>query len=536
MKILTVAFGNEKEAYIENSFGEKINIIASDDNNKGKTILIQSLLYTLGNAPAFPASFNYNDYFYYISFQTEERIYSICRKANLFVIKTAQEVMLIDGVSELKRYWHSKISKLPQIVKDASLKIVDPELFVQLFFVGQDRKDTSNIANKGYYNKEDFYNMLFAMMDFGTKSMKESDIEIAKKRLVDIKAERNQLLKQYKILKSNHISAAYLSPTNDRFTLETKIKEIEQITDSISVLRVERNKYLNRKSKHEGALRELQSLNRSVDGGELRCLTCNSSHIGFITDKKKSYAFDVTTAEIRKQIITSIEEKINSYKEEIEKITVQINEQQQYLSCALSDNDITLESLILLKSDVLDAEDAERRIAVLDNEYNMIRSSLQTNEKNNALQNQNQEALIQTLTSIMQSAYETIDGNGTLIFEDIFTKKDQIYSGSEATLFNLIRIYALCKVTKHQYPLIVDSFRAEDLSSEKEDRVIDLFSQIENQVIFTTTLKNEEADKYKHDSRLNHIDYSKNKPSKILSSSFVDELLSLLDDLMIKPN
>ena len=43
MKILRVAVGNSKEAFIESRFTEGLNIISSDDNNKGKTIVIQSM-------------------------------------------------------------------------------------------------------------------------------------------------------------------------------------------------------------------------------------------------------------------------------------------------------------------------------------------------------------------------------------------------------------------------------------------------------------------------------------------------------------
>ncbi|WP_318264046.1 hypothetical protein [Peribacillus simplex] len=41
MLIKKVAIGNEQEAFIENRFSEKMNIISSEDNNRGKTILIQ---------------------------------------------------------------------------------------------------------------------------------------------------------------------------------------------------------------------------------------------------------------------------------------------------------------------------------------------------------------------------------------------------------------------------------------------------------------------------------------------------------------
>lgn len=61
MKILRVAVGNSKEAFIESRFTEGLNIISSDDNNKGKTIVIQSMMYALGNEPTFPTSFEYSN-------------------------------------------------------------------------------------------------------------------------------------------------------------------------------------------------------------------------------------------------------------------------------------------------------------------------------------------------------------------------------------------------------------------------------------------------------------------------------------------
>ena len=59
MKIIKVGLGNTDEAYIESKLSDGINIIFSDENNKGKTIVIQSLLYAIGNKPIFPSSFNY---------------------------------------------------------------------------------------------------------------------------------------------------------------------------------------------------------------------------------------------------------------------------------------------------------------------------------------------------------------------------------------------------------------------------------------------------------------------------------------------
>ena len=57
MIIKRIAFGDSNEAFIENRLTNGFNIIFSDDNNKGKTIVMQSALYALGNEPIFPSSF-----------------------------------------------------------------------------------------------------------------------------------------------------------------------------------------------------------------------------------------------------------------------------------------------------------------------------------------------------------------------------------------------------------------------------------------------------------------------------------------------
>ena len=60
MIIKKMAVGNKSEAFVEENFIDGLNIISSDDNNKGKTIAIQSMMYALGNEPAFPTTASSN--------------------------------------------------------------------------------------------------------------------------------------------------------------------------------------------------------------------------------------------------------------------------------------------------------------------------------------------------------------------------------------------------------------------------------------------------------------------------------------------
>ncbi|WP_370768994.1 hypothetical protein [Ruminococcus callidus] len=79
----------------------------------------------------------------------------------------------------------------------------------------------------------------------------------------------------------------------------------------------------------------------------------------------------------------------------------------------------------------------------------------------------------------------------------------------------------------------MDSFRAEDLSTDKEERVLTMFAELSNQCILTTTLKSEEVGKYSERSDINLIDYSNHMSFKLLSEAYVFEFKMLLETLHI---
>lgn len=533
MIIKTIAVGNSQEAFIERRINEHLNVISSDDNNKGKTIIIQSLMYCLGSEPVFPSSFKFKNYYYIIEFDHDETLYTLSRKNDIFILHTQKSILIFDNVSEFKRYWTKTIFPLPQIVKDNIKRIVDPELFNQIFFVGQDKKDSSNVANKGFYTKKDFYNMLFDYAGLGENGLTAEEISIEKQKLKKLKEEKKALLKKHKILNSKKDPINYISKHSDRIALEEKIKQIEKVKNILINLKNLRNRTINRRVKYDITLKELRSLNRNISTGELQCLDCNSKHIGYVSSSDTNFTFDVSTTEVRGQIIDSINEKINSYSEEIEKQTSQINIYQSQLQSLLSDETISIESIVLYKEDVSDISIVEEELTALDEKISDITSSLKLSEKNNSNNIEKQNLFISEMIDEMNSVYKQIDPNGTLIFDDLFTKKNEVFSGSEATEFHLSKIYALAKVLPHPYPIVIDSFRAEDFSTDREQIVIDLFNQLTNQIIFTTTLKKEEFGKYNHLKSLNHIDYSYHEPSKILKNEFSEEFQKIASTLMI---
>lgn len=533
MIIRKTAVGNIHEAFIESDFTTGLNIISSDDNNKGKTIEIQSMMYALGNEPAFPTTFDYKEYYHYIEFEVDSTVYYLCRYNSGFVLKHNSVLMIFDNVSELKRYWNKHIFPLPRIIKNQITRITDPILFFQLFFVGQDKKDTSNVAHSRYYNKTDFYNMLFDICDLSGVELDKKQIEKIKTQLSKLKKERELLIKQHKILKSQEQPISYLSSVSDRTAFSKKISEMDKINSKIAELRKARNTAATRRASWETTLKELRSLNRTMECGELRCMDCDSTNISFSASKKNSYTFDVSSINMRNEIIASINEKIEAYNEEINKLATQISLAQDELQTLMQDESVSLESIVAYKQEVFNATDAEMRINEIDMMIEELKNKLIVNKNSSQSKEDQQKIIITSILNEMNNVYKKIDPNGNLYFDDLFTKKDEVYSGSEATIFHLSKLYALRTVLNHNYPIIVDSFRAEDLSTMKENIVLNLYKEIPNQVIFTTTLKLQELGKYDDRTDLNHIDYKEHESSKMLSVNYVREFTDLVKNLSI---
>ena len=230
MIIKKVAFGDSNEAFIEDRLKKGFNIISSNNNNKGKTLMMQAALYALGNEPIFPSSFNYEEYYYFIELELDNGlIIKCCRKGKSFIVQVNDSISLIDSVSELKRCLNRNSFTFPEIVKDNLIKMVDPVLLFQIFFVGQDKRDTSTIFNDNYYKKEDFWNLVFSLTGISPKIVSIIDKEEAKNRIARLEEEKKLLLARNKILRKGEPSIDAISQVRSKDVFEEKVKQIEII-------------------------------------------------------------------------------------------------------------------------------------------------------------------------------------------------------------------------------------------------------------------------------------------------------------------
>lgn len=100
MIIKRIAIGNKLESYIEDRIKNGVNIIYSDDNNKGKTIVIQGLMYAIGNEPVFPMGFLYKNYYFYVEIEVNNKIIEFLRYKDTIIVKLNDSIFEFNTLTE----------------------------------------------------------------------------------------------------------------------------------------------------------------------------------------------------------------------------------------------------------------------------------------------------------------------------------------------------------------------------------------------------------------------------------------------------
>lgn len=521
MIIKQVALGNSEGAFIEDRFTDGVNIIFSDENNKGKTLIIQGMMYALGNQPIFPKGFDYNDSFFYCKFEIEKRELEILRKRNKFAFKISNKIFLFDSVTELKYFLKQEgLMPLPQITKDNQEVICDLDMFFEIFFIGQDKRNPSNIINTGNNNKKDFISMLCSLNGHPLMNVEEQEKDF-KKKIRQIKAEIDVTKKCLKLEKTNPNVSGYVNKFNDSEQLDHFKSEIRKCYEIITNYKKARTLEINRKEKLQALIHELNSLNREIKKGNVVCATCGSNKIIY---KNEDMSFEVSNSYVRKHIMNSIQYQILQKEEIIREYTMQIQMQQDNLKILLQDVPVEIKD-VLLYSEIITSEiDYDNKLQNLSKQLKELEDSSKNVNKVEKEAKTQYKMMKKRIIEKMNESYREVDPQGSTRFDDIFTKKNETYSGSDEQEYYYARMIALNDFFQHSFPLIIDCYRSGEISSKKEDIMIKNFINRKKQVIITSTLKAEEYSSNKYDqykNSANVIDYSNNEPSKILQPDYM---------------
>lgn len=525
MIIKEVGFRLGEEAFVESRFSTGVNILFSDDNNKGKTLVIQGMLYALGNDPVFPVGFKYKEATFYTKCEVGGVPWVFLRKNSSFRIHGPKGIFHFESVSELKRFYSKNISPLPEILKEGISRIVDPVLFFQIFALSQDKRNTSSLLGDGYYRKQDFLEMLYVLKN--QKHIPSQDeIQSLKNQIEQLRRDADVLKRRLKVSKKSSIVAKAVLQSEDRKKFLEAKEEIRKTNFRISALDKERIREQNRVSKLERLINELLSLNKELNEGRVLCLDCGSSRIAYKAD---DFIYDVSNQEVRSQVLSSIKEQIALKNEIVEEKTRLINTEQTSLQKSLQIIPPTLQEIFIFSEEVSSVAEIDQLLSTKVKEIEQLLIDLDKASMASKDFVSFKSTLLDDLESSMNKYYKKINPGGIQYFEDLFTKSNETYSGSEEQEFYFSKLMALNEVLEHKYPIIIDSFRDGEISTEKESLMIEIFKGLEKQIILSATLKLEEysSQKYATFEAVKAIDYSAHGNSHILNK----EMLSTFNNI-----
>lgn len=529
MIIKTIALGNVEEAYVEERLTDGVNIIFSDDNNKGKTLVMQGMMYAMGNQPIFPKGFNYRSNYFYCKAEINGEEIEFLRRDSSFLVKRQGAQYSFDNVTELKYFLvDENIFNIPQISKDEHMVIADLNLFYELFFIGQDKRNPSNTINSGYNNKKDFVNMLCSLNGYPLMDMEEINEE-NKQRIQQLKADIAATKKLLKLLKKNPDVSGYVDKYGDSTQFDTFRIRVKRLHNEIAEYKKRRNLEYNRKEKLESLVQELNSLNREIEQGNVICAKCGSDKIIY---KSKGMSFEVSNSYVRKQVLSSIAYQISQKEEIIREYSYQLQQLQDELKKILQEVPVELHRILLFSEMILSEIDYDNKLKELCEQLEELQANDKSISDSEKEAKQKCKEMKEDIVSRMNKLYREVDPQGRTFFDDIFTKRDETYSGSEEQEYYYSRVLAINDYFNHSYPLLIDCYRSGEISSQKEDIMIKNFISRKKQVIITSTLKKEEytANKYdQYKGNANVIDYSNNESSKLLQSQYVARLGSIVE-------
>lgn len=527
MKIIRAGFGNQKEAFIEENFLDGVNIIYSNENNKGKTLLIQGILYAIGNEAIFPSGFQSGEYYFFAEILIKGKIYKFLRKKNTIVTVGDNIYRVCNSIGEFKRFVNENIFDLPLILKDDKRIIADPMLYYQIFFIGQDKRNSSNIFNNGYYNKNDFFNMLCTLNGFPLVDIEEEEKEINNK-ISEYKIEIKKIKKMMKFFKDNPKIASFTNKGIDKESFDEVKKELDNIVINISNYKKLRKSAYVRKTNLENLIGELRSINYNVKKGTVCCLNCGSKNISYTNG---DISFDISNTLIRNEIMNSIEQQIEAEKNLIDEADQNISIWQEKLNNEMLKNYSNLNEILLYSDDIMSSKECDEKISELIDNIKKLEKIKQEMSFQNKQAIEKSKLMKAEILKIMNEKIKELDPNSRIKFEELFTKNRENFSGSEEQEFYFCKIIALNEYFKSDFPIIIDSFRDGELSSTKEKIMLEAYKILNKQIILTSTLKKEEYDllKYNEMKGINAIDYSEHEDNKILQERYVKKFVEILN-------
>lgn len=234
---------------------------------------------------------------------------------------------------------------------------------------------------------------------------------------------------------------------------------------------------------------------------------------------------------MRANILNSIKRQIYLKREvisecnlEIDKLALKIRHLLESISNDENNYFLYLSEIKDLEKNIEKADSLSKEIK----ELKIQRSNIKNIDEN---QKKEYDSFVSKVVKKINYFQSMIDPNTKVKYTNIFTTNSKMFSGSTETEYYFCRTMSLLSILDHNLPIVIDAFRDKGLASFKENNMIEIFKELNNQVIITATLKDEEytgASKYGKIKGINALDFDMVENSKLLNGDFCNEFFKLL--------
>ncbi len=466
MKIRKVII-QRKDEYREFVFDDKINLIYSKENSKGKTTLLRAILFGLGyNIPATDGIKTFDDFFIHIDIIENEQQYSLERKGDIVVLNEKNEKITYIVPEQLYEL-HSKIFNISEIMILNNL--------LAIFYIDQEKGWTllnrGIIIGKNRFNIEDFISAL-----------SDKDVSSINNEIKKIEDE----IRKYRSLKS---IAEYKSENIiEEVTSYTKSDDSE-LYSQLKLLKIREAEIKNDIKDVSGILNDNKKLVDYLEKLDIYVKISNDNSVKLSKDNILNYNENQIFYETRKK---ELEINLGKIKNEINKIEDELNDRN-----------------ILFNVKTVAEEVDEMLKDVNINEKQMDKIIGQLTRRKQKLMNELHNILSEN-NMYLNSIYNTIKKYAKeLKFDEyigdsskfVLTNKLKGKTGRILTHMSFSFKIAYLLEIKNRYglnlPIIIDSPRTNELTSNASIAMIKILERDfkEYQVIFASVYDFSEIDK-----------------------------------------
>lgn len=507
-------------------FSDKDNLITSEKNSLGKSVLMKSIYHTLGADSAFDKYFNEENVLFENEFEYGVNTYDILRYKNQFaILKNKQLIDFINSGcrTRLAEFFKNELG-LSVFLKNRNktTEIAPPAYLFIPYFLDQDRswKEEQEPFSKKTMNQYDsmsrndlyLYHLGLYSSDYGRL---KSEIETLTRNISELETKLKTYDVEYQKIKIIIDNSNIITNVEELESLyRVKSKEVnslieiqKNLTNQLFLIDQQRFNYLLSIKNNKKIIDKLKN-NRNPNTLLIQCPHCNEEiDIELKKDIAEIYSIIVIEKENESMEleIKQLEAQIKNKKNEINELSEQINKIIEENNRNRSDYEryITRKALSSLLDEQL------RTIGQISSEIE--KSKFQREQKNETLKKLKEKTEIARNSFCSNYSNYLLSLDVTLFnSEDIHAFKKLTLSGSQNVRSTLAFFYAFLKV-KHEYnsdsfnfPLVIDSPREGEQDEENSSCILN-FVLDENLGDVQRIIASVNARKYLTDNKLSNI-------------------------------